>query len=54
MGKDKRTLEPNTRKARVWNKTRGHCHLCGESLEYAGDWQIDHVVPRAFGGTGEE
>lgn len=39
MGKDKRFVDANTRKARVWNTTRGHCHLCGEKLKYAGDWQ---------------
>ena len=54
MGKDKRTVAADTKKARVWNKTRGHCHLCGERLKYAGDWQIDHLVPRAFAGPDEE
>jgi 5-methylcytosine-specific restriction endonuclease McrA len=54
MSKDKRTVEENTKKARVWNKTRGHCHLCGERLVYGGDWQIDHLVPRHAGGVDEE
>jgi len=54
VARHKRIVEANTRKARVWNKTRGHCHLCGEKLKYAGDWQIDHVVPRAFGGSDED
>ena len=54
MGKDKRTLAPTSRKSRVWNKTNGHCHLCGERLKYSGEWQIDHLVPRHSGGIDEE
>ena len=45
-----RTARRNNRKSRVWNKTEGHCHLCGERLSYDGAWAIDHLVPRASGG----
>lgn len=54
MAKNKRIAQGNTKKARVWNKTLGHCHLCAERLKYDGDWQIDHLVPRASGGPDEE
>ena len=30
------------------------CHLCGERLRYRGEWNIDHVVPRAGGGPDDE
>ena len=39
---------------RVWNKTLGHCHLCGEKMKRDGDWEMDHVVPRASGGVNDE
>ncbi len=53
MGK-KRKLEVNTRKSRVWNKTEGHCHLCGERFAFEDKWEVDHLVPRAKGGVDEE
>jgi 5-methylcytosine-specific restriction endonuclease McrA len=33
----------------VWNKTKGHCHLCGGRLHQS-DWQCDHVVAHESGG----
>lgn len=54
MGKDKRVLDPSTKKNRVWNTTRGHCHLCGEKLRKSEPWQMDHLVPRAAGGLDNE
>ncbi len=50
----KRIVSENSRKARVWNKTEGHCHLCGERLSYRGAWALDHVVPQAAGGPDDE
>jgi 5-methylcytosine-specific restriction endonuclease McrA len=36
----------------IWDKTDGHCHICGGSLD--GDkWCADHVVPSAIGGVHE-
>jgi len=54
MSKNKRLAEENTKKNRVWNKTLGHCHLCGERLDFTGDWQMDHVVPRQSRGADAE
>jgi hypothetical protein len=51
---NKRIRKEDNRKARVWNKTEGHCHLCGERMSYLGKWQIDHLVPRESNGTNEE
>ncbi len=43
----------------IWNKTSGHCHFCGEELIFEnygknkfikGNWNIDHIFPRARGG----
>ena len=33
----------------VFEKTGGHCHLCGGFME--GHWVIDHVMPHARGGA---
>jgi hypothetical protein len=45
----------------IWEKTRGHCHFCGESVEFekrgwrdgdlTGYWEIDHIVQRGKGGN---
>ena len=50
----RRTAGSNTRKDRIWTKTKGHCHLCGECLSYEEPWAIDHLVPRASGGPDDE
>ena len=44
----------------IWEKTQGHCHFCGDSVEFnkrgwhdgdlTGYWEIDHVVQRGKGG----
>ncbi len=31
----------------VWEKTQGHCHLCGDTLN-EDNWVIEHIVPRVF------
>lgn len=38
----------------MWDKTEGHCHLCGERMTYDGKWEIDHLVPRETGGVDDE
>ncbi|MBK7537594.1 MAG: HNH endonuclease [Myxococcales bacterium] len=43
----------------IFEKTDGHCHLCGKRLSWAnygvfsarGAWEVEHSVPRAVGGT---
>jgi 5-methylcytosine-specific restriction endonuclease McrA len=45
----------------VWDKTSGHCHFCGDPVEFAkrgwvdgdltGYWEVDHVIQRGKGGT---
>ena len=54
MATNKCTAEGNSKRARVWNKTLGHCHLCGEKLKYSDTWHIDHLVPRDSGGPDED
>ena len=53
MKKRNRKIEGNTKKGRIWEKTDGHCHLCSEQL-YTDEWRIDHLLPRAQGGSDEE
>lgn len=43
----RRVLTPSERKE-VWLKTRGICHVCGDSAGKR--WQADHVVPHKLGG----
>ncbi len=45
----------------IWNKTRGHCHFCGDPVEFAkrgwrpgnlkGYWEVDHVIQHRKGGA---
>lgn len=46
----------------VFNKTSGHCHFCGDSLEFRkygvenidelkGSWEADHIVQKGKGGN---
>jgi hypothetical protein len=45
----------------VWEKTNGHCHFCGDSVEFekrgwregdlTGYWEVDHVIQRGKGGS---
>ena len=44
---------------KIWGKTGGHCHFCGEKLIFEnygknkfiqGNWNVDHIFPRAMGG----
>jgi len=45
----------------VWEKTGGHCHFCGDPVDFRrrgyrperidGSWEVDHVVQRAKGGA---
>ncbi len=31
----------------VWEKTKGHCHLCSQELDPS-DWVMDHVIPKCY------
>ncbi len=45
----------------IWEKTEGHCHFCGDAVEFekrgwhdgdlAGYWEVDHVIQRNKGGV---
>lgn len=44
----------------IYDKTGGHCHICGKKLAFTsygfrdgarGSWEVDHSTPRAKGGT---
>ncbi|PWB53900.1 MAG: hypothetical protein C3F13_08320 [Anaerolineales bacterium] len=44
----------------IWEKTQGHCHFCGDPVEFekrgwhdgdlSGYWEVDHVIQRDKGG----
>ena len=36
---------------RVFAKTHGHCTYCNTPITPLGDWEVDHAVPRAKGGS---
>ncbi len=52
--KSKRLRGENNERARVWNRTEGHCHLCSARLKWDDKWHIDHLVPRHSGGPDED
>ena len=45
----------------VWEKTEGHCHFCGDAVDFdrrgwrdgdlTGYWEVDHVIQRDKGGS---
>lgn len=43
-------MSKSKKRMRVYNKFAGHCAYCGKKIRYE-DMQIDHVVPKAHGGT---
>lgn len=36
----------------VYNKTEGHCAICGEFVPYT-DFTVDHIIPLAKGGSND-
>jgi 5-methylcytosine-specific restriction endonuclease McrA len=50
-----------TQLRRIFDKTRGHCHFCGDLLLFhrrgwreknlPGFWEVDHVIQRRKGGA---
>jgi 5-methylcytosine-specific restriction endonuclease McrA len=46
---------------RIWEKTKGHCHFCGDPVEIdrrgwregdlSGYWEVDHMIQRDKGGS---
>lgn len=38
-------------KSVIYYKTNGHCAYCGEWLDPFSSWTVDHVIPKASGGT---
>lgn len=50
----------NNQLREIWAKTNGHCHFCGDSVEFekrgwrdgdlSGYWEVDHVIQRDKGG----
>lgn len=49
-----------TQLRKIFDKTSGHCHFCGDKLAFGGRgysrknhqgfWEVDHVIQRAKGG----
>jgi hypothetical protein len=45
----------------IWEKTHGHCHFCGDLVEFEkrgwkdgdlnGYWEVDHVIQKGKGGS---
>ncbi|GER78206.1 MAG: HNH endonuclease [Anaerolineales bacterium] len=46
---------------KIWNKTSGHCHFCGDPVDFdkrgwregelTGYWEVDHVIQKGKGGN---
>jgi len=41
----------NQRWLKLWLEQKGKCVVCGQELEYEGDWHIHHLEKRVNGGT---
>jgi 5-methylcytosine-specific restriction endonuclease McrA len=47
----------------IWDKTKGHCHFCGDPVEFekrgwqdgdmTGFWEVDHVIQKDKGGKND-
>lgn len=45
----------------IWEKTSGHCHFCGDVVEFekrgwkdgglTGYWEVDHIIQKGKGGS---
>lgn len=52
------TLEPtpapaayvSRRRREIFDRSGGKCHYCGTALDLAGNWHVEHQLPRALGG----
>jgi 5-methylcytosine-specific restriction endonuclease McrA len=38
----------------VFERSRGCCHYCRTPLTLDGQWHVEHMLPRALGGTDDE
>ena len=41
---------PDKMKRDVWNRQRGLCNYCGLGLTFNGGCEMDHSVPKSWGG----
>lgn len=37
----------------IFAAANGECHYCKEKLELTGDWEVDHKMPKALGGSND-
>src|SRR3990167_9522377 len=66
MGSNKRTevnrvIDRENILRRIYEKTKGHCHFCGDPIDFEkrgwtcdglpGYWETDHVIQRGKGGA---
>ena len=49
VGERRHRLTPEL-KAKVWEKTAGHCKYCGRRLNPFREFSVDHVIPVSKGG----
>lgn len=42
---------PSRRKTLIFQKSGGKCHYCAVPLQLDGKWHIEHMMPRALGGS---
>lgn len=48
-------VEPNIprRRRQIFEKSGGKCHYCSTPLELTGEWHVDHMMPKALGGSND-
>ncbi len=40
-------------RAAVFQAAQGRCHICGGQIQAGQDWDVDHVIPLAMGGSND-
>lgn len=48
--KHKRITFTQSQRAEIYRKTKGHCYLCNQFVDY-NDFEVEHKIPLALGGT---
>ncbi|USE79509.1 HNH endonuclease [Cupriavidus gilardii] len=42
-----------SRRLKVFEKSKGVCHYCAKSIDLHGDWHVEHMTPKARGGSND-
>jgi hypothetical protein len=46
-----RAVKVSRRRRQIFERSDGRCHYCRKPLTLDGKWHVEHMIPRALGGT---